>query len=156
MSELNRTQEQIAFLKNKVEQYKEKDYPYYLIITELKNKLENKYKDSLIVFMPDKIDFLKNLLGNWAFLGKTTKKIKWLPSQCHYNSCRYYMEEQEKGNNDVFIYTWYALSEDDLLWREHTWIVEKWKILETTVKRLDYYGIKLTWDDLEKFVFSNW
>ena len=43
--------------------------------------------------------------------------------------------------------TGYALS-DDGLWRQHSWLIAKpgrrWTVIETTCRRLLYYGVVLT------------
>lgn len=149
---LKRTKEQEKFLKDKLNEFAKDNPIFFNIIKQIETKLIGNEKNSIIVVAFDDNDFLEKLLNNWTFFWKTDKKVKGSDSQCHYNSCKYYLEQKWKAE----IYTWYALSEEDLLWREHTWIVENWKVLETTTIRLKYYWLKLEWKDLEYFLNSNY
>jgi hypothetical protein len=79
---------------------------------------------------------------------------KWLhgaePIACHENAAR--MWYASRGN--VKIATGWALSGDGL-WRQHSWGVENGNIIETTVKRLKYYGAILTPRESKIFYMSN-
>lgn len=171
MWKIKRSKNQIEFLKRKIEdlkpdinnsnsQYTENfnlNMKGYELAKTLAKKLEWYWDDSLIVFMYDENDFLEKLINTGKFYGKTDKQINGRPSSCHENSSNYYTQKKNEGNwnDNLFICTWYALS-DDLLWREHTWIIENGKILETTVERLAYYWICLEGKELEDFLFFNW
>ena len=75
-------------------------------------------------------------------------------NQCHLNSALYWLEQHEKQN--LAIATGYALSEDGL-WRQHSWCVRHSKsalrIIESTCKRIAYYGFVLS--DCEAFAFCD-
>jgi hypothetical protein len=70
-------------------------------------------------------------------------------SACHGNACLLFVES--KGC--VRIATGYALS-DDGLWRQHSWGVtaEDWSVVETTLRRIRYFGFVLS--DAEMLVFT--
>lgn len=104
---------------------------------------------SVVVPAYDTYDDLILLINEWVFFGETNTFIKWRPSSCHENSASYC-----KKNKNASLYTWYALS-DDNLWRQHSWVVEWNNVLETTVWRISYYGVELTWDKLEQFIKDN-
>lgn len=103
---------------------------------------------TVVVPAYDTYEDLLSLIHEWVFFGETDKFIKWRPSSCHENSADYC--KRKKGAS---LYTWYALSEDNL-WRQHSWVVEWGLVLETTVWRLSYYWIELTGSKLEEFIQS--
>lgn len=76
-----------------------------------------------------------------------------LPNACHRNAARLWEIE-----NDIFIATGYALSEDGI-WRQHSWCVkssaEKPIIIETTTLRVAYFGFIMTYDESEEFAYYN-
>jgi hypothetical protein len=72
----------------------------------------------------------------------TLKEMK--PNQCHRNVSKLW---KAKRRNIVGIGTGYALTEDDGLWRQHSWAIQREGILETTVLREKYFGI-LFWSVL--------
>jgi len=71
-------------------------------------------------------------------------------SQCHNNSAYLWDVNREK----VRIATGYALSEDDGIWRQHSWAIwnkpRKNKVVETTNPRVLYYGVVLTEEECLK------
>ena len=69
-------------------------------------------------------------------------------SQCHYNTARLYSYSVKRIDAIV---TGYALSKDGL-WREHTWGLLKGKIVETTERRVAYFGKVLNADEAREFV----
>lgn len=83
------------------------------------------------------------------------------PSACHENVCSHYRAE---GFNNFRIWTGYALSKDGL-WRQHSWgqlVGDDWvpqdrgRLIETTVKRVAYFGYQMTAQESEKFCNDNW
>jgi hypothetical protein len=89
--------------------------------------------------------------------GVYSKLIEGRPVQCHANSCDLY--ESNKGLNDVRISTGYALSKDGM-WRCHSWLVWYMKngvqrVVETTVRRVGYFGFEMTPDEADQFCFDN-
>jgi len=78
--------------------------------------------------------------------------INWNPSQCHQNCYYIWKWSIEDWNPDLYsIVTWYAFTEEDGLWREHSWLIDiNWYIIETTpVKRDIYYWYILNKEELK-------
>lgn len=73
-------------------------------------------------------------------------------SACHENVARVWSVKQ---HGIVGIGTGYALSEDDGLWRAHSWGLLREGVLETTVERTKYFGILLQGADADLFTQSN-
>jgi len=91
------------------------------------------------------------------FPGKSIS-IPGQPSQCHFNSCCLWeMSKDGATYKDVSICTGYALSKDGV-WRSHTWCCfsnTKLRVVETTVKRVQYFGYILSDEEAELFAFEN-
>lgn len=83
------------------------------------------------------------------FAGRA-KMMRGEPCQCHSNSANLWNENKDK----VQICTGYALTKDGM-WRQHSWCVVKtprsYKVIETTMPRISYYGYIL--DNKESFLF---
>lgn len=75
---------------------------------------------------------------------------------CHANAARFWNENREA----LALVTGYALSEDGL-WRQHSWVwrkqptAEQCRLIETTVKRVKYFGFILTESEAEVFLRIN-
>ncbi len=86
--------------------------------------------------------------------GEHTRMKKGLPSQCHRNSA--YLWDANRGICQIA--TGYALSEDGC-WRQHSWVVQplttKYRIWETTVKRIAYFGFVMDDEECEQFLWDN-
>jgi hypothetical protein len=88
---------------------------------------------------------LKLLLNRGELFDEPAELVPGEPSQCHLNVARLWNEQ--KG--EVSIVTGYALSEDNL-WRQHSWLIHeklttgRYRLIETTVKRVKYFGVILT------------
>ena len=82
--------------------------------------------------------------------------IKGEPGQCHRNSCELW--ELNHKDHDVSIVTGYALSNDGM-WRQHSWLVRRIDntehIIETTEKRIAYFGFVMTDQEAYQFVEEN-
>ena len=84
-----------------------------------------------------------------------TKLMHGKPSKCHANSANLW----EQNKDITRICTGYALSKDGM-WRQHSWLV--WhkarsnQIVETTVKRIAYYGFVMTYDMCQQFADENY
>lgn len=71
--------------------------------------------------------------------------FKWVKHEigednsCHSNSSRLWFRQKR----NFYICTGYGLTEDDQMWRQHTWLIDKQKetITETTEEREKYFGI---------------
>jgi hypothetical protein len=72
-------------------------------------------------------------------------------SMCHQNIAAIW----RKGRKGVVgVATGYALSEDGL-WRQHSWAVMRDGVLESTEKRLKYFGILLQDSEADHFAICN-
>jgi hypothetical protein len=71
-----------------------------------------------------------------------------LPSQCHFNTCRNHEDYGYK------ICTGYALTRDGM-WRQHSWGLDGRNIIETTTRRILYYGFEMTDTETKEFCYDN-
>ena len=103
-------------------------------------------------------DMLK-ILSRGRFWKGTSKLVKGDDNQCHANSA--YLWDANHKDKDVAICTGYALSKDGC-WRQHSWLVHHYetskqhrtRLVETTVKRVAYYGVELTQKECEDFLYN--
>lgn len=103
-------------------------------------------------------DLDKILQRGQFFKGVKSKLVKMKTSRCHENSaCFWHNYSDEHGYNSVKIVTGYALS-DDGLWRQHSWVYlpKKKLIVETTEKRIQYFGFILNDEEANEFYFNNY
>ena len=77
-------------------------------------------------------------------------------SQCHRNCCELWLENKDR--HEVAIATGYALTKDGL-WRQHTWLMlrrsRSVRVVETTTKRIAYFGFVMTTEQSEDFCSKN-
>lgn len=81
------------------------------------------------------------------------RRVWWSkPISCHQNSAYLYKDNRTVSPGRFDIVTGWALSKDGV-WRQHTWVYDnqRKKVVETTVKRVLYYGFHLTPAEAEKF-----
>lgn len=101
-------------------------------------------------------DMAKILERGQLWIGDHSILMEGEPSRCHANSSNLWLANKDK--NEVTIATGYALSKDGL-WRQHTWLVQRMarsvRIIETTVKRVCYFGFVMTDDEAEEFANNN-
>jgi hypothetical protein len=84
------------------------------------------------------------------FPGKS-KLMLGEPCQCHLNSACCWDENRELCK----ICTGYALSKDGM-WRQHSWIfTNNGAVVETTEKRVAYFGYVMTHEQCEDFLADN-
>ncbi len=74
-----------------------------------------------------------------VFAGRRARKVWGWENECHGNSVVHYLDSRGR----LEIATGYGLSGDGL-WRQHSWLWDGERVLETTVKRRTYYGVVLT------------
>lgn len=96
--------------------------------------------------------------------GDRAQYMKGRPSRCHENSALLYSANKARNHPEspyhmnITIATGYALSKDGL-WRQHSWCLKRTArsvaVVETTVKRLLYYGIAMTEEKAEQFEYDN-
>ena len=103
------------------------------------NKLLNTFESNSIVLpMFNTKNEVNNIIDRGKIFGSTDLFMLGRQSQCHSNSAALYLAR--KDFEDIKIMTGFALSEDGL-WRFHSWcILDNMKIIETTEKRLAYFG----------------
>lgn len=100
------------------------------------------------------------ILTRGRFYPGRSKMMVGKPNQCHRNSCELWLNNRKEFQ--VSIATGYALSSDGL-WRQHSWLIHRYqtrtqsrmRLVETTVKRLGYFGFELTSDEAMSFCHSN-
>lgn len=87
--------------------------------------------------------------------------IKGRPSQCHSNTADLWYNNRDSYQHTNFIAvacTGYALS-DDGLWRQHSWLIQAKAranvLIETTEKRLAYFGFAMTYEQANQFARDN-
>lgn len=120
---------------------------------DLRQKLLT-FAGEAICFPPYEED-LDNILNYGQFwVGSNAKLMRGEPSRCHANSANLWEQNKEATR----ICTGYALSEDGM-WRQHSWLV--WhksrsnRIIETTAKRIAYYGFVMPYDMCQQFADEN-
>lgn len=89
--------------------------------------------------------------GN-GFPGFKTRLKKGDENSCHQNAGRLWLKDKK----NLRICTGYALSADGL-WRQHSWLVKpkEKQIIETTERRVAYYGVALDPGDESGFFCWN-
>lgn len=101
-------------------------------------------------------DALKILNRGQLWLGDKYQIKQGRPSKCHANTCDLWLAN--KDTLTIAIATGYALSKDGI-WRQHSWLVLKnprsVKIIETTTKRIAYFGFVMTEDEALIFCTDN-
>ena len=81
-----------------------------------------------------------------VFSGRGVLEITGEQSHCHLNVAKLY-----KSKRVDTIVTGFALSKDGL-WREHTWGLKGGRVIETTERRVQYYGKVLCRAEALEFV----
>jgi len=90
--------------------------------------------------------------------GDHVTMMKGRQSQCHENACNYWERNHEK--REIAIATGYALSENGGMWRQHSWLVlrnaRSTRIIETTERRIAYFGFVMTENEALEFCDNNY
>lgn len=102
------------------------------------------------VVPPMKPDALIGLLLEEGSLveGRSAQLVEGDRSNCHVNAARLWRSKRCDG-----IGTGYALSEDGL-WREHSWGASNGEVVETTTRRILYFGVLMS--DERAAWFADW
>lgn len=101
--------------------------------------------------MPDKDRFnLKLLKEGMLIVPQKIKLVRGELSRCHTNASRLWFTD-----DSCAIQTGFALSGDDGLWRQHSWILKDSHLIETTVKMVAYFGYKWNEEESLRFAMSN-
>lgn len=109
---------------------------------------------------PEIDEDVKRILERGYLRNGTSKLMRGQPCRCHSNVCNLW--EQNHAEHDVRICTGYALS-DDGMWRSHTWMLHVYdtatqrreQVIETTEKRIAYFGFEMTDAEAEVFCYAN-
>ena len=121
--------------------------------------LQQRLIDGLIAFGGERANVathdqdMKSIIARGFLLeGRRAKKVKGKPCQCHGNVAVLWNANRDR----ILIMTGYALSQDGM-WRQHSWAIEirtrSRSIIETTVKRVAYFGFVMT--EAESVQFKN-
>lgn len=95
---------------------------------------------------------LMKILGRGRRFPGRSKTMRGEPSRCHSNSAACWDENRELCR----VCTGYALSKDGM-WRQHSWVyTNNGVVVETTEKRVAYFGYVMTEEECEEFLGSNW
>lgn len=78
----------------------------------------------------------------------TPRKIPGTVNQCHANAARAYVKSPTKHQ----IVTGWALHADDVVWRQHSWVLRGDELCETTSPAKVYFGVVLDEDETAHFV----
>lgn len=96
-------------------------------------------------------DLQKILSRGRFYRGYNSRTMKGDPCGCHRNAANLWSVNRRK----LSIVTGYALSVDGG-WRQHSWCVdEDHKVIETTTKRVLYFGFPLTPAEAAIFLYNN-
>lgn len=103
---------------------------------------------------------MEAILKRGRFYPGYSKMMVGKPNQCHRNSCELWLNNRRQFQ--VSIATGYALSTDGL-WRQHTWLIHRYRtrtqsrmrLIETTVKRLGYFGFEMAEEEAMAFCSNN-
>lgn len=106
---------------------------------------------------------MEKILERGYYRSKSSRLLQGTPSRCHANVAELW--ENNHRDKDVTICTGYALSSDGM-WRQHSWLLHRYiggstrqhreQVVETTVKRLAYYGFELTDAEAQEFADNNY
>lgn len=107
-----------------------------------------------VVVPPIEEDEAKIFGRGQFFSPRGLRRMRGEPSQCHSNTCSLWNANRKK----LILCTGYALS-DDGVWRQHSWCAmpssRACAIVETTTKRVAYYGFAMTDEEAKLFCFDN-
>ena len=105
-------------------------------------------------------DAKKILERGQLWYGDKCIMMKGEPSHCHSNAAYLWQANKDRAldgpyRQQVAIATGYALSKDGM-WRQHSWVMlrksRSVQVVETTARRIAYFGFVLTEDEAEEFL----
>ena len=128
-------------------------------------------RDRLLTFggaevcMPVQDEDISDILEHGQlWWGDRVQYMKGRPSRCHENASLLYAANKARNragdsyHMNITIATGYALSKDGL-WRQHSWCLKRntrsVTVVETTEKRLLYFGFAMTGEKAEEFEYFN-
>lgn len=90
--------------------------------------------------------------GGLFISGKPGRLERGRTSACHENAARAWAKSPATRR----LFTGYALTQNDGLWRQHSWNVDrKGRVIETTTPRELYYGYELIGPEAALFALAN-
>ena len=106
------------------------------------------------VALPAMEEDLREILTRGQLWRKRVRLIRGQPSRCHQNAANLWEQNRER----LILVTGYALTRDDGIWRQHSWLYDPvWdRVIETTTRRSLYFGFAMTTDEAEDFLFWNY
>ena len=109
------------------------------------------------VCMPNIEEDIDDIMSSGQlWYGDKSMLMKGQSCQCHSNSAGIWEANYEQ--HEIAIATGYALSKDGM-WRQHTWLVQRKPrsvlIVETTEKRIAYFGFLMTEEEALDFCSKN-
>jgi hypothetical protein len=129
--------------KNWPKQGKIEDY------NRLKLKLLNVAGQAACFYFEE--DLIPLLERGQFWRGYKSRTMKGDHRRCHSNSAALWDVNRDK----LTLATGYALSRDGM-WRQHSWCVNDMStVIETTEKRVLYYGFLMTPEEAEQFLLEN-
>jgi len=118
----------------------------------LEKRLKAVDPDRYLIFMPETECFVEYLVEFGHIFKMPVQLNRREPSSCFSNVAAIYLHNPSM---EVAVGYVGGLGKDDL-WRQHAWLVDDGKIIETTLKRRLYFGVILpTPEMIHEFVFSN-
>src|SRR5579859_3463389 len=105
-----------------------------------------------VVAMPEPhLDIL--LERGRVFSPAGSKKIRGIQHKCHQNVALHYARHHIAGCRSCEIVSGYALH--DGVWIQHSWAWDGARVIETTFVPDTYFGVVLTPQEAQIFIFSN-
>lgn len=132
---------------------------------ELREKAEfKKLQEKLLSFggsetcFPETEEDMRRILSRGQlWLGDRTRLMKGEDSRCHANVSNIWLANKSK--HEIAICTGYALSKDGT-WHQHSWLVLRQprsvEIVETTIRRVAYFGFVMTTEEANEFADENY
>jgi hypothetical protein len=142
--------EQAAFLERRLAEHLEVQPAFARLVDKLLAL------EGVKVVPPPRVESdLDALLARGCEWEASSRLVRGEPSQCHRNVAVLYMRNPQRFR----IVTGYALS-DDGLWRQHSWIHDTSRLrsrqtIETTERRIRYFGVALNEEEARAFVAGN-
>jgi hypothetical protein len=103
-----------------------------------------------VIYPPFEEDLENILIRGKEWSTKRRKFMKGQMCQCHWNTCQLWYVNQDQ----VQIATGYALFEGN--WHQHSWGIQNYRIVETTISYDKYFGFVMTDEEANKFYFDNY
>jgi hypothetical protein len=109
--------------------------------------------DGEVVAHEETVEEVARFFARGFFLdGRNARMRRMRAISCHENAARLW--ESDPGRYRIM--TGYAFTEDDHLWRQHSWSLDQdGTVIETTFPREIYFGYILNSEESERFALAN-